>query len=122
MTVLFQKFFEYESRCFVPQLGWFFSVFATQRYRAYSAGIAGRAGVEAPIGGWRDFLGAPNNVMEAWNEIDIRGRIQSMTSLPVEFAKDSMAACVAELVAGQGRRLRNFLYVFIGTFIGRSAI
>jgi predicted NBD/HSP70 family sugar kinase len=81
-------------------------------------------GVAAPLwlGGWRDFLGAPNNLMEAWNEIDIRGRIQTMTSLPVEFAKDTTAACVAELVAGQGRRLRNYLYLFIGTFIGGGLV
>ena len=81
-------------------------------------------GVAAPLwlGGWRDFLGAPTNVMDAWNEIDIRCRIQTMTSLPVEFAKDTTAACVAELVAGQGRRLRNYLYRFIGTFIGGGLV
>lgn len=81
-------------------------------------------GVAAPLwlGGWRDFLGAPNSVMEAWNDIDIRCRIQTMTSLPVEFAKDTTAACVAELVAGQGRRLRNYLYLFIGTFIGGGLV
>ena len=81
-------------------------------------------GVAVPLwlGGWRDFLGAPVRVMEAWNEIDIHRRIQAMTSLPVEFAKDTAAACVAELVAGQGRRLRNYLYVFIGTFIGGGIV
>lgn len=81
-------------------------------------------GVAAPLwlGGWRDFLGAPKSVMEAWDEIDIRCRIQTMTSLPVEFAKDTTAACVAELVAGQGRRLRNYLYLFIGTFIGGGLV
>lgn len=81
-------------------------------------------GVAAPLwlGGWRDFLGAPTSVMDAWHEIDIRCRIQTMTSLPVEFAKDTTAACVAELVAGQGRRLRNYLYLFIGTFIGGGLV
>ncbi len=81
-------------------------------------------GVAAPLwlGGWRDFLGAPLSVMDAWNEIDIHRRIQAMTALPVEFAKDTIAACVAELVAGEGRRLRNFLYIFIGTFIGGGLV
>ncbi len=81
-------------------------------------------GVAAPLwlGGWRDFLGAPASVMDAWNEIDIHRRIQAMTSLPVEFAKDTTAACVAELVAGQGRHLRNYLYLFIGTFIGGGLV
>jgi predicted NBD/HSP70 family sugar kinase len=82
------------------------------------------AGVAAPLwlGGWRDFLGAPAGVMDAWTHISIRDRIQAMTQLPVEFAKDTTAACAAELVVGQGRRLRNFLYLFIGTFIGGGLV
>ena len=66
-------------------------------------------GVAAPLwlGGWRDFLGAPAGVMDAWNEIDIRARIQALMQLPVEFAKDTTAACAAELVFGLGRSLRT---------------
>jgi predicted NBD/HSP70 family sugar kinase len=82
------------------------------------------AGVAAPLwlGGWRDFLAAPAGVMDAWNEIDIRARIQALTRLPVEFAKDTTAACVAELVFGQGRSAENFLYLFIGTFVGGGLV
>ena len=82
------------------------------------------AGVAAPLwlGGWRDFLGAPSGVMDAWNEIDIRARIQALTPLPVEFAKDTTAACVAELVFGGGRSIQNFLYLFIGTFVGGGLV
>jgi predicted NBD/HSP70 family sugar kinase len=81
-------------------------------------------GVAAPLwlGGWRDFLGAPTRVMEEWSGIDIGSHIQSMTELPVQFAKDTTAACAAELVVGQGRSLRNFLYLFIGTFIGGGLV
>ena len=90
---------------------------------SYAERIVG-AGVAAPLwlGGWRDFLGAPVRVMEQWNGIDIGGRIQAMTKLPVEFAKDTTAACAAELLFGQGRSLRNFLYLFIGTFIGGGLV
>jgi predicted NBD/HSP70 family sugar kinase len=45
-----------------------------------------------------------------------------MTALPVEFAKDTTAACAAEFVVGEGRSLRNFLYLFIGTFIGGGLV
>jgi predicted NBD/HSP70 family sugar kinase len=81
-------------------------------------------GVAAPlwIGGWRDFLGAPSGMMDAWADVDIRDRIQAMTGLPVEFAKDTTAACAAELVMGKGRSLRNFLYLFIATFIGGGLV
>jgi predicted NBD/HSP70 family sugar kinase len=81
-------------------------------------------GVAAPlwIGGWREFLGAPVGIMDAWNGIDIAARVQAMTRLPVEFAKDTTAACAAELVMGRGRELRNFLYLFVGTFIGGGLV
>jgi predicted NBD/HSP70 family sugar kinase len=81
-------------------------------------------GVSAPLwmGGWRDFLGTPAGSMDAWQGIDIRERIQAMTPLPVEFAKDTTAACAAELVLGAGRSLRNYLYLFIGTFIGGGLV
>jgi predicted NBD/HSP70 family sugar kinase len=45
-----------------------------------------------------------------------------MTGLPVEFAKDTTAACAAELVMGQGRGIHNFLYLFVGTFIGGGMV
>ena len=38
------------------------------------------------------------------------------------FAKDTTAACTAELLQGHGRQLRNFLYVFIGTFVGGGLV
>lgn len=81
-------------------------------------------GVAAPLwlGGWRDFLGAPPGMLDEWNAIDIRARIAAMTGLPVEFAKDTTAACAAELVMGQGRGIRTFLYLFVGTFIGGGLV
>jgi predicted NBD/HSP70 family sugar kinase len=80
--------------------------------------------VAAPLwlGGWRDFLGAPPDALNAWNDIDIRSRIETLTGLPVEFAKDTTAACAAELVMGQGRGIHNFLYLFVGTFIGGGLV
>lgn len=88
------------------------------------AGKVVGVGVAAPLwlGGWRDFLGAPPDALEAWTDIDIRARIAGMTGLPVEFAKDTTAACAAELVMGQGRGIHNFLYLFVGTFIGGGLV
>jgi predicted NBD/HSP70 family sugar kinase len=81
-------------------------------------------GVAAPLwlGGWRNFFDTPPDVFAAWNEIDISARVQALTALPVEFAKDTTAACAAELLMGQGRGLSDFLYVFIGTFIGGGLV
>jgi predicted NBD/HSP70 family sugar kinase len=60
--------------------------------------------------------------MDAWQGVDVRERIQAMTRLPVEFAKDTTAACAAELVMGAGRSVRNYLYLFVGTFIGGGLV
>ena len=81
-------------------------------------------GIAAPLslGGWQALLGIPAEQAEKWAHIDIRERVAAMTGLPVGFVKDTAAACVAELVAGRGRSIRSFLYVFVDTFIGGGLV
>ena len=81
-------------------------------------------GIAAPLslGGWQSLLGIPARQAEKWAQIDIRERVAAMTDLPVGFVKDTAAACVAELVAGRGRSIRSFLYVFVDTFIGGGLV
>ncbi|MDD5030854.1 MAG: ROK family transcriptional regulator [Rhodoferax sp.] len=81
-------------------------------------------GVAAPfhLGGWHKMLGLSDAQSQAWNQIDLRAQVQGMTEVPVSFAKDTSAACVAELVAGRGRDLKNFLYLFIDTFVGGGLV
>ena len=81
-------------------------------------------GIAAPLalGGWQTLLGMPSEQAEKWQQLDIRESVQAMTDLPVEFAKDTAAACVAELVAGRGRSIKSFLYVFVDTFIGGGLV
>jgi predicted NBD/HSP70 family sugar kinase len=81
-------------------------------------------GIAAPLslGGWQALLGTPPRLAAKWKQIDIRERVTAMTDLPVEFVKDTAAACVAELVAGRGRSIGSFLYVFIDTFIGGGLV
>jgi predicted NBD/HSP70 family sugar kinase len=81
-------------------------------------------GIAAPLslGGWQSLLGIPAKQAEKWMRIDIRERVAAMTELPVGFVKDTAAACVAELVAGRGRSIRSFLYVFVDTFIGGGLV
>lgn len=81
-------------------------------------------GIAAPLslGGWQSLLGIPARQAEKWARIDTRERVAAMTELPVGFVKDTAAACVAELVAGRGRSIRSFLYVFVDTFIGGGLV
>jgi predicted NBD/HSP70 family sugar kinase len=81
-------------------------------------------GLAAPfnLGGWHKMLGLPPTVSDAWNHIDLSAQVQSFTDAPVRFARDTAAACVAELVAGRGRDLKSFLYLFVDTFVGGGLV
>jgi predicted NBD/HSP70 family sugar kinase len=81
-------------------------------------------GVAAPfsLGGWHRLLGLSDADAQHWNQLDLAAEVQAMTHLPVKFAKDTSAACVAELVAGRGRDLKSFLYLFVDTFVGGGLV
>jgi predicted NBD/HSP70 family sugar kinase len=81
-------------------------------------------GVAAPfqMGGWHRMLGLTEAQSAAWNQIDLGAEVQQMTDLPVSYAKDTSAACVAELLQGQGRDIHSFLYLFLDTFVGGGLV
>jgi predicted NBD/HSP70 family sugar kinase len=82
-------------------------------------------GLSAPLAmhQWGDLMGKKaQKAMVDWEHIDLVQEVQAMSALPVEFAKDTTAACVAELVQGLGRDVPNFLYVYVGTFVGGGLV
>lgn len=81
-------------------------------------------GVAAPfvMGGWHRLLGLSEQQARAWNNVDLATEVQTMTDLPVSFARDTAAATVAELVSGRGRDLKSFLYIFVDTFVGGGLV
>lgn len=89
-----------------------------QRERVQGVGIA------APLsmGGWQQLLGVPARTADKWQHVDLMAEVAVRADLPVTLVKDTAAACVAELVAGRGRGIRSFLYVFVDTFIGGGLV
>lgn len=81
-------------------------------------------GVAAPLslGGWQSLLGVPTEQSQRWHSVDLVERLSTMSPLPVHLIKDTAAACVAELVAGRGRSMKSFLYLFVDTFIGGGLV
>jgi predicted NBD/HSP70 family sugar kinase len=82
-------------------------------------------GLTAPLflDKWSDLLGgAAGQALLRWENIDMLGAVQALTDLPVEFAKDTTAACMAEMLQGHGRDVESFLYVFVGTFVGGGLV
>ena len=85
--------------------------------------IAG-LGIAAPyeMWTWHEEIGAPKAEIDAWREVDMRAMIAGICSWPVYFANDITAACAAELMFGSGDEYIDYLYVFIGSFIGGGLV
>ena len=86
--------------------------------RVQGVGIA----VPLNLGGWQTLLEMPADVAAQWPTLDLRAEVAKRTDLPVALLKDTAAACVAELVAGRGRSIPSFLYVFVDTFVGGGLV
>lgn len=70
---------------------------------------------------WADEIGAPAAIMDEWRTADIVGTLSEATGLPVHLANDATAACAAENVFGAARS-SDYLYVFVGAFVGGGLV
>lgn len=91
-----------------------------EKQRNRIAGI----GVAMPFELWRwaETIGASTQRMQAWQDLDFRDRLQELSDYPVFVQNDATAACGAELIFGRGSELTDFVYFFIGTFIGGGIV
>jgi predicted NBD/HSP70 family sugar kinase len=94
------------------------SLTASQKRR-----IAG-LGVAAPfqVWSWESEIGAPPGAMDAWRHFDAESEIASVCPYPTTLCNDATAACAAEFFFGRCWRYRDFLYFFIGEFLGGGLV
>lgn len=71
---------------------------------------------------WTEDLGVPSEVMDEWRKVDIGSELKQVFSGPISVENDGTAACRAELVFGPGKKQQDFIYFFIGTFIGGGIV
>jgi predicted NBD/HSP70 family sugar kinase len=71
---------------------------------------------------WAGSIGAPTDEMEAWRQLDVRTVLQQRLGLPVFLENDATAACAAELILGRGPTPRDFVYFYIGFFVGGGVV
>lgn len=99
--------------------------------RTFRAGLApdlrGRVvgvGVAMPyfMDSWTKELGMPASITQAWEDFDFAKALGDSIDLPLFFENDASGAATAELVYGRGREVRDFIYLFISTFIGGGLI
>jgi predicted NBD/HSP70 family sugar kinase len=88
--------------------------------RAQIAGV----GIAAPfeLWNWAEEVGAPPGAMDAWRQFDLHAQASEHIRYPVYLQNDATSACGAELVFGVGPFYPDFVYFFIGSFIGGGIV
>lgn len=71
---------------------------------------------------WHELVGAPSHVMDQWRQVDLRAVIAAICDYPVYLQNDGTAACAAELVFGGRSARSDFIYLYVGTFIGGGIV
>lgn len=89
-----------------------------QRNRIAGIGVA----MPFELWNWAEKIGAPAEKMQAWQQFDFQKNLQDSCHYPVFMQNDATAACGAELIFGRGSELTDFIYLFIGTFIGGGVV
>jgi len=90
------------------------------RQRARVAGF----GVALPfqLWSWSDEIGAPPGAMDGWRSISIAEEISRKCSYEITVCNDATSACAAEYFFGEAWRERDFLYFFLGEFLGGGLV
>lgn len=91
-----------------------------QEHRSRIAGL----GIALPfqLWDWAETLGVDTAEMEGWKDCDIAAEISALWDIPVFVCNDASTACGAELVFGDQTKPRDFLYFFVGFFIGGGLV
>ena len=71
---------------------------------------------------WAEEFGAPADEMAGWRSVDIRAELAAALPYPVYLRNDATAACGAELAFGGGAEFQDFLYFYVGAFIGGGLV
>lgn len=105
--------------------------FAEAEIDAVMSGLGPRAterigglGIATPffLWNWAEKLGVPVAEMAGWREADLQRALAERYPFPVYLQNDGNAACSAEVVFGTGETPRDFLYFYIGYFIGGGVV
>ncbi len=89
-----------------------------KRLRVAGMGIA----LPFQLWDWGDALGYPLEEMAEWQTRDVRSEVEAASDFAVFLSNDASAACGAELVFGDQNKPRDFLYFFLGFFIGGGLV
>ena len=88
-----------------------------------AAKIAGM-GIATPyfLWEWASVIGLKTGEMESWRDFDLRSEVSNCFEFPVFLGNDATSACGAELTLGGMDTSLDFLYIYIGYFIGGGVV
>lgn len=81
-------------------------------------------GVSAPywLWDWSDVANAPTDRMLQWRDVSVASIVAEESERGVVFENDATSACVAEHMIGRGGQFSDFLYIFVGSFVGGGVV
>ncbi|TPW26945.1 ROK family transcriptional regulator [Pararhizobium mangrovi] len=90
---------------------------------ALRARIAG-LGIAIPFEpwNWAHEMGVPAHELDVWRTVDLRSEIEAVCAYTVYLQNDATAACAAELVFGDHTGHGDFIYFYLGTFVGGGIV
>ena len=71
---------------------------------------------------WSARIGAPAADLAGWETLDIRAELARAYPFPVFLQNDASSACGAELIFGDEVPAGDFLYFYVGYFIGGGIV
>src|ERR1700727_3609516 len=94
------------------------SLSVSQKQRIVGLGVA----VPFELWSWETEIGASPGAMNAWRHFDAESEIAAACAYPTTLCNDVTAACAAEFFFGRCWRYRDFLYFFVGEFLGGGLV
>lgn len=71
---------------------------------------------------WANVIGVAPSAMAAWQGFDLRAEVETLFDFPVFLGNDATSACGAELTFGNIEKPLDFLYIYIGHFVGGGLV
>ncbi len=89
-----------------------------ERERISGIGIA----IPNEIWDWAQVIDVNPEYINDWRYVDLVFEYSKLLDIPVFLENDASAACAAELIFGGRNRPDNFLYIYMGYFVGGGVV
>lgn len=71
---------------------------------------------------WANVIGVDPAKMAGWKDFDLKEEVAALVDFPVFLGNDATSACGAEVTFGTAQPPVDFLYIYIGYFVGGGVV